>query len=269
MIVTGPALTSLVLAGMFCDMNASISPKVRYLLAQVRNGDDPMRDQEIDCFAWALHCEREQISVHDLLNGPPSDAVLARHDVVMVGGSGDYSTVPEAPWLDRTLDFLRDMHVRQKPVFGSCWGFQALGKAFGGTVITDVERAELGTPDVTLTAAGQTDPVFGSMPKTFPVLLGHEDRVVDLPGNAVLLASTTQVTNQAFRFEDAPIYATQFHPELHRETFLDRIRTYPKYVNKILGIPYAEFERICRDVPATREILTGFVQHVLEGKPSA
>ena len=46
--------------------------RLRFLLLQVRNTDDPMRVQEVHCFARALGCGQEQIHVFDLLTGAPS-----------------------------------------------------------------------------------------------------------------------------------------------------------------------------------------------------
>ena len=37
--------------------------KLRFMLFQVRNPDDAMREQEIDCFARAIGCDRNQIHV--------------------------------------------------------------------------------------------------------------------------------------------------------------------------------------------------------------
>ena len=46
--------------------------RVRYLLLQVRNQDDPMRRQEVGCFARGLQCREDQIGVFDLLGGAPT-----------------------------------------------------------------------------------------------------------------------------------------------------------------------------------------------------
>ena len=179
---------------------------LRYLLLQVRNPDDPMRQQEVDSFARVLHCDAAQITTFDLLSGAPSAAKLEAADMVLLGGSGHYSAAGEGAWLERALDALRDIHARGKPTFASCWGFQAMARAMGGRVINDPENAELGTINLFLTPAGQQDPVFGSLSSRFLGQAGHEDRVAELPPDAVLLASSEQVKHQAYRFPDLPIY---------------------------------------------------------------
>jgi len=223
--------------------------QIRYLLLQVRNADDPMRPQEVSCFARALETQISQIGVFDLLGGPLQDVDLDQSDVILIGGSGHYSAAGEGEWLEVALESLRVVHSSNKPTFASCWGFQAMARAMGGRVVHDLNRAELGVHHVSLTEAGKTDPVFGSAGDVLQGLMGHEDSVVELPPHTELLASTELVENQAYRFVDRPIYCTQFHPELDRETFLGRLNTYPEYVQKISGLSLDEFRHSIHDTP--------------------
>lgn len=108
-------------------------PAVRYLLLQVRNPDDPMRSQEVSSFARVLRTTPDWIRVFDLLGGPLTAEHLENIDVVLLGGSGHYSVTDEGPWLDQALDSLRLVHSKRKPTFASCWGFQAMARAMGGT----------------------------------------------------------------------------------------------------------------------------------------
>jgi len=236
---------------------------LRYLLLQVRNPGDRMREQEVDCFARALHCLREQIRVQDLLAGVPTRQQLDEVDIVFLGGSGDYSVAEGGEWLSAALAAMRELHAMAKPTFASCWGFQAISKALGGDVVTDVARAEVGTIDVRLTADGQADPLFGQLPASFPAQMGHQDIVVRLPPDAVLLASSERVQYQAYRLAGKPIYCTQFHPELNREALLERVRAYPWYIERIAGVPADVFaDKHCHASPETDELLARFVRLV-------
>ncbi len=228
-----------------------------------------MRDQEVSCFVRALHCRREQLFVFDLLAGAPPAAQLDRADVVFLGGSGDYSVAAGGPWLPAALDTMRTLYETGKPTFASCWGFQAMAKALGGEVITDLSRAELGSVEVRLTPAGQADPLMSRLGERFFAQMGHQDCVTQLPPEAVLLASSERVTNQAFRFADKPIYCTQFHPELDRAALLARVSAYPWYVEQILGKSIEEFEASCRETPETGSLLANFLQVALESSGSA
>lgn len=222
-----------------------------------------MRHQEVECFSRTLPCQIDQIDVHDLLTGEPAQARLDAAAIVLLGGSGDYSAAGEGAWLERALDALRKLHDISKPTFASCWGFQAMARAMGGEVIHDLSRAELGTHPVHLTPDGMNDVVFGKLTSPFLSQMGHEDRVAQLPDDAIHLAFTPRVDHQAFRFAGRPIYCTQFHPELNLKAILQRVQAYPKYIRKISGMSMEEFSGSVQETPEANSLLPNFVQHVL------
>jgi GMP synthase (glutamine-hydrolysing) len=247
----------------------AVTTNLRFLLLQVRNRHDPMLQQEVACFARALDCRPDQIEVFDLIGQAPTVAQLSPFDCVLLGGSGDYSVAEGGSWLEAALFAMRELYELNKPTFASCWGFQAMARALGGTVVTDPRRAELGTVTVRTTAAGQADPLFADLGREFLAQMGHQDIVEQLPPGALLLASTERVENQAFCFPGKPIYCTQFHPELDREGLITRVRAYPQYVENICGMPLAQFEQQhCRETPEANALLRRFMAHVLRGSRS-
>ncbi len=189
-----------------------------------------MRGHEIECFERGFGLHPGQVDVVDLLGSAPTADAIDRADVVLLGGSGDYSVARGGPWLPAALEAMVGLYETSKPTFASCWGFQAMARAMGGTVVTDHDRAEVGVTWLELTEAGRDDPVLGPLAPRFQAVSGHEDIVVDLPASARLLASSDRVENQAFTFPGKPIYATQFHPELDRAGLLLRIGRYPAYL---------------------------------------
>ena len=240
-----------------------MTSSLRYLLLQVRTVDDPMASHEVRCFARHLDCGEDQIAVHDLLSGAPSRPRIDRTDVILIGGSGDFSVVTGGPWLAEALDAMRLLFDLAKPTFASCWGFQALSLALGGRVVTDLRRAEVGTTRLTLTTEGESDAVFGPLGTTFDAQMGHQDIVDQLPEDAIPLASSDRVRNQAFTFPGKPIYGTQFHPELDLEALLDRLRSYPDYIRSVTGLSYKDFVRDrCRPSLSTQELLRRFIRTI-------
>ena len=235
---------------------------IHYLLLQVRDSHDPMLHQEVDCFSRALGCERSHIAVHDLLSGAPTPSRLGEADIVLLGGSGDYSVAEGGSWLEPALAAMRELVDLSKPTFASCWGFQAMAKALGGEVVTDKSRAELGSVEVFLTEAGKSDPLFESLGDNFLAPMGHQDCVTRLPAGATLLASSRKVDNQAFRIDGKPIYCTQFHPELNRESLVQRVHAYPVYAEKISGLSLEQFAQQCDETPQTDQLLGRFVNLV-------
>src|SRR4051794_20580669 len=235
--------------------------RLRFLLLQTRNPGDPMGPQEVRCFARALGCAESAVQVFDFLNASPTVDELQRADMLLLGGSGHYSAAGETEWLERALDCLRDIHRIAKPTFASCWGFQAMSRAMGGRCINDLANAELGTIELVLTADGRSDPVFRSLPSRFTAQAGHEDHVVKLPPDTVLLASSWTVKEQAFRFERLPIYCTQFHPELDRTAMLERVIAYPDYIERNTRTSHEEFIKSLRETPEANSLLRRFVEH--------
>ena len=233
-----------------------------YLLLQVRNSDDPMRQQEVQCFRRALGCRQQQIRVLDLIQHTPTREQLQAVDVVLMGGSGDYSVVDGGDWLNATLAAVAELYHLKKPTFASCWGFQAMALALGGEVVTDASRAELGNFDIHVTEAGAADPVFGSLDPKFSAFEGHQDIVTRLPEGAHLLAVSDSGIYQAFTFPDSPIYCTQFHPELDRQSYLERVIQYPQYLESLLGISIEAFVAQCTETPEANKLLNQFVRHV-------
>jgi GMP synthase (glutamine-hydrolysing) len=222
-----------------------------------------MRAQEVRCFARALDCERSAIDVFDLLLAAPTVQRLKQADVILLGGSGHYSAAGEGVWLERALDAMREIYQLARPTFASCWGFQAMARAMGGRCVNDLPNAEVGTIELRLTEAGQADSLFGQLPGTFNAQAGHEDHVVELPPDAVLLASSGRVAEQAFQFKGRPIYCTQFHPELDRRALLERVQAYPEYIERSAGIPFDEFIASVRETPEANGLLRRFVKLVI------
>jgi GMP synthase (glutamine-hydrolysing) len=242
---------------------------LRYLLLQMRNAGDPMAVQEVRCFARALDCDKSAIDVFDLLSGAPSLEKLQQFDMLLLGGSGHYSVAcgsepgePDNQWLGPALDTMREIHRLAKPTFASCWGFQAMSRAMGGRCIHDMPNAELGTIRLHLTEVGVEDPIFGTLPSTFTAQAGHEDHVVELPADAVLLASSDAVTEQAFRFANRPIYCTQFHAELDRYAMMERLVAYPSYIERNSRTSFNDFVNNMSDTPEVNSLLRRFVSVV-------
>ena len=222
-----------------------------------------MREHEIGCFERCFRLDRNQIEIFDLLSGAPDAERLEAADVVLLGGSGDYSVARGGDWLPAALDAMVGLYESSKPTFASCWGFQAMARAMGGEVITDRARAEVGVTWIDLTPAGREDPVFGPLGLRFQALSAHEDHVITLPDEAVLLASSEGVENQVFHFPGRPIYCTQFHPELDRAGFIERMRRYPSYIPLAGASSLEDLEERTPETDHTEGILQRFLELAL------
>ncbi len=133
------------------------------------------------------------------------------HDaIVILGGGQNALDDDDFPYFPALLSLARDFHARGKSVIGICLGAQLLARAFGGS--NQIGGAnEFGWRQVTLTAAGSTDPVLGGMGPAFPIFQWHDD-TFGMPAGATHLATSAVAPNQAFRLGRAT-YGIQFHFE--------------------------------------------------------
>ena len=233
---------------------------MRYLLLQIRDSNDPMLLNEQLAFAHTIGCPPKAIKSHSVFNSSLTDQTIQESDLIIIGGSGNYSACDSDPWILQTLNDLKRIYDSKKPLFASCWGFQALARALGGELIHDPHRCELGTLEIQLTEAGRKDRLFSLLKSPFLAQSGHEDHVVKLPPKAILLASTERVPHQAYTFHDRPIYATQFHPELSMKDLLARVRQYPAYLKKMTGMRYEDFCKQTQETPEVAQLIPEFIR---------
>lgn len=237
--------------------------RVRMLLLQARRADDPMREHEHRCFVRRTGLPPENVVPHDLCCGPPDLRALSDFDSLTVGGSGEYYVSRgNLPHFERLMDFLREVLDRGYPTFASCFGFQSIVRALGGELVYDPVHSEVGTYGLELTDEGIADPLFGRLPRTFMAQMGHKDRTTRFPDGALNLASSEQCTFQALRIPGKPVWATQFHPELDRDSNLDRLRRYVRHYGPANPGELAAVESRFRESPEASSLLPRFLDLV-------
>jgi GMP synthase (glutamine-hydrolysing) len=146
-------------------------------------------------------------------SSPELETLAARADALMVSGS------PLDAWSDdpivlRLTSLLHIAVTSEQPVFGVCFGHQILARAMGGKVQHNPVGWEVGETEITLTPAGHASPLFAGLPATFRAIAGHQDAVLSLPPDAVLLATNFHTPIQAFAVGDYA-FGVQFHPEMN------------------------------------------------------
>lgn len=236
--------------------------RLRALLLQARRKSDPVRSEEHHSFAQKSGLDPDRIVLHDLLGGPPRMSEARRFDVVMIGGSGDFSvSTGDLPHLSENLEFLRELVDFGHPLFASCFGFHLLVHGLGGRIMHDPENTEVGTYELELTAAGHRDPLFGTLPTRFAAQMGRKDRAERMPEGIPTLARSRRNPHQAFRVPEKPIWATQFHPELDATTNRGRFLRYLKAYSKHMT-PEERQRRLksFQDSPEAEDLLPRFLR---------
>ena len=137
-------------------------------------------------------------------NNPPSE--IKEFNAVILSGS-PYSVRSEnAPHPD-----LKEIKGKL-PLLAVCYGAQYLAHFSGGNV-KQSDLREYGRANLSKIKVGET--FFEGIESGSQVWMSHGDTIDKLPRGGVLLASTQDVTNAAFRVEGEPTFGIQFHPEVY------------------------------------------------------
>lgn len=100
------------------------------------------------------------------------------------------------------------------PVFGICYGFQAMAQALGGTVAR-TGLSEFGRTELTVSEPGA---LFDGLPASLSVWMSHGDSVSEAPAGFSVTATTAGAPVAAFEDATRCFAGVQFHPEvLHSE----------------------------------------------------
>ena len=101
------------------------------------------------------------------------------------------------------------------PLLGVCYGAQYLAHFYGGEV-TSSNKREYGRAN--LVDINFSDPFFNDISNKSQVWMSHSDTIKILPSNGILIASTEDVKNAAFKIDNELTYGIQFHPEVYHSS---------------------------------------------------
>ena len=101
------------------------------------------------------------------------------------------------------------------PLLGICYGAQHLVHSNGG-IVNKSETREYGR--ARLSKVDNTNPLLAGVDVNSQVWMSHGDTIVKLAPNMTNIASTNDVENAAFFFNQKNTYGIQFHPEVYHST---------------------------------------------------
>jgi GMP synthase-like glutamine amidotransferase len=200
-----------------------------------------IRHHDIDSAGFigdAFEARGAELAVHLIPDDgpvPPLDGV----DYVVVLGAVSSVNDPD-PWIAAELAWLRRADAAGVPVFGICFGAQALCAALGGRVEA-MGRTEIGWVLV--------DPADPDVIPVGPWLEFHNDRCLPPPSATVLARNETGI--QAFRI--GRHLAVQFHPEVDGPQLKRWLDAHTDQEERSLGIDPDQFlADTIREEPAAR-----------------
>ncbi|MDT4947429.1 MAG: hypothetical protein QOJ37_24, partial [Pseudonocardiales bacterium] len=145
----------------------------------------------------------------------PTEEMLARRPTAIILSGGPTSVYAQgAPRTDPAL------LTAGVPVFGICYGFQAMADALGGTV-AHTGGSEFGRTQLTVTDPGV---LMRTLPPMQRVWMSHADAVTVAPAGFTVTAATAGTPIAAFENVERGLAGVQFHPEVmhteHGQTIL-------------------------------------------------
>ncbi|MEV8505367.1 glutamine-hydrolyzing GMP synthase [Actinoplanes sp. NPDC051475] len=136
---------------------------------------------------------------------PVADMLAKNPAAIILSGGPSSVYEPGAPVLDPAL------FDNEVPVFGICYGFQAMAQALGGTVAHTGSR-EYGR--TVLSPASQAGTLLRELPADLPVWMSHGDSVTEAPSGFAVTASSAGAPVAAFEDLVTRRAGVQFHPEV-------------------------------------------------------
>ena len=141
--------------------------------------------------------------------------------------SGSPNSVRGAHVLHPDLSEIRG----KKPLLAVCYGAQYIAHFSGGKVSSSNTR-EYGRAN--LSYIKRNEIFFENISEGSQVWMSHSDTIKELPTNAELLASTSEVENAAYKIKGEETFAIQFHPEVYHSK--DGKQLLENFLVKIAGV---------------------------------
>ena len=152
------------------------------------------------------------------------EQIAARNPRAIVLSGGPASVYADgAPRLDPALF---DLGV---PVFGICYGFQAMADALGGTV-ERTGTSEYGRTELSVTGGE----LHSGFPVSQPVWMSHGDAVTEAPDGFAVVASTAGAPVAAFENRARRLAGVQYHPEVIHTPYGQRVLS--RFLHEFAGI---------------------------------
>ena len=146
-------------------------------------------------------------------------------DGYVITGSPASANGSEA-WIEKLMQFIRDLNAASIPTIGICFGHQIIARALGGRLAKNPGGWGFGISPTTFTAHEKwMTPAQGTM----NLYAAHSEQVVELPKSAVALGGSSFCPIGSYKIGDH-IFTTEYHPEMTPEFVNDLSYAFENYV---------------------------------------
>ena len=191
----------------------------------------------------------------NVVKGYEMDHLDPNDDSAWIITGSAHSVYDDFLWIDYLKEKLKEVQKTRIPVLGICFGHQLIADTFGGKVELNKKGWEIGSCRVNLFKESEECSLFSSFSESIDVYQSHQDIVIEIPKDAILLAEN-DMGIQSFVYDEM-FYGVQFHPEFTKDV-----------MEKYLTIRYEK--GILKEIPVVEEckssskILNNFVDNIVK-----
>ena len=195
---------------------------------------------------------------------PVKDAVFPETldgiDGVIITGS-PASVRSGEDWVTRLMDLIRLIAAQGIPMFGACFGHQAIAQALGGSISDNPGPFVLGVVETRVTHPA---PWMTDAPVRLRVNAAHGEQVTRLPEGAQVLTSSAECPVGGFAIGDH-VFTTEYHPEMTHGFITALVGDLDGDVDDKV---FADAKASLRE-PADRDLFARWIVQFFENAPGA
>lgn len=176
-------------------------------------------------------------------------------DGYVITGSPASANGNEA-WIEKLMSFIRELHTKNIPTIGVCFGHQVIARALGGRVGRNPGGWGFG---VMPTSYSVHENWMEPAQPLLNLYAAHNEQVLELPKGAEVLGGSDFCPIGSYKIGNA-FFTTEYHPEMTTDFFTDLSREIESYI----GPTAAEKARAQSTSPTDGKLFAKWMVQFLE-----